>query len=105
MHGVKCLTQANEIAEIGYRAGTATSVAVSRVRRARHRAEGDGVAADLDIAREVARVQREALWRAAEHALDERPVEAHPVRVGIDVGACISQDGPRALVQKIHADL
>ena len=61
--------------------------------------------ADRDVARRVARVQREFARREADLRLDQRRIEAHPIRVRVDVGAGVLQHRSRAVVQEIDPDL
>ena len=61
-------------------------------------------AADPEIARGVARVQREFARREADVGLDQRRIETHTVRSRLDVGAGLSKDRARPAVQKVDSD-
>ena len=102
---VERLPEADEVAVVGDRPGPPAAGAIEGVGRARHRAEGDVTTADRKAARGIARMQGEGPRREADPGLDQRRVEAHPLRSRIDVGAGASQDRPRLFVQDIDADL
>ncbi len=105
MDGVEHLAELDEVAVVGVVAAAPPAVAVGRVGRARHRAEGDVVAADLDVARRVAAMQGELRRRLAELALDEPAVEADALRVGVDIGARRLQQVARPVMEHVDADL
>ena len=81
-----------------------SALAIERVGRARDRAKGDMIAADDDVARGVSRMQREAFRREADFRFDERGIEAHPIRGGIDVRAGVFEERLGLVVQNVDAD-
>src|SRR4029077_2744029 len=104
MHGIERMAEPEKVAEIRGASGTPSPVAIGRVRRARDRAESDGIAAELHAATRVARMQGESLGCKADDAFDERLVEAHPVGSLVDIRSGLLQDRLRFLMEEVHAD-
>ena len=63
LHGVERLTETQKILIILVIARTTTAVTIRHIRRARNRAERDGILADHNIIFRIARVKNEALRR------------------------------------------
>ena len=82
--GVQALGQAQEVAEIGLATRPPAALEIGAVGRARDAAEDDLVAADAEIVRGIARVEREALGRLFDRVLDHPTVEPHPLAAGLD---------------------
>src|SRR5208283_971131 len=84
--GVKRVSESKKIAVVGDRPSPSSAGAIESVGGAGDRAERDMRAADLEMARRVARVQDEGPRRKADMRFDERRVEAHPAQRAPDVG-------------------
>ena len=84
--------------------GPASARAVEGIGRAGHRAERDVTPADRELARRVARMEDEFLGREANARFDEGRIETHAPRGRIDVGAGVSEDRARLVVQEVDAD-
>src|SRR5271163_3522008 len=104
MNGIESLPEPQEILIVAMIPRTAAAVTIERVRRAGHRAESHVFIADDYVSLRVARVQREALRRETDLRFDERGIEAHAVRPGIDVRAGLAEDRPGLVVEDIDAD-
>ncbi len=101
---IETLAEANEILEVAMIAGPASSGAIERIGRRGDRTERDMAFADPDVARRVARMQREALGREADLGFHQRRIEAHAIAARRDVGARRFQQRPRLVVQDVYAD-
>src|SRR5271169_3394451 len=104
MNGIESLPEPQEILIVAMISWTSAAVTIERVRRAGHRTESDVFIADDYVSLRVARVQREALRRETDLRFDERGIEAHAVRAGIDVRAALAEDCLGLVVEDIDAD-
>ena len=80
MNGVERLSEPDEVPVVGMVAGAPAAFAVERIGGGGNGAEGHVAVADHEIAGGVARMQREALGRQPDDALDQRGIEAHALR-------------------------
>ena len=104
MNGIESLPEPQEILIVAIISWTAAAVTIERVRRAGDRTESHVFIADDYVSLRVARVQREALRRETDLRFDERGIEAHAVRPGIDVRAGLAEDRLGLVVEDIDAD-
>src|SRR3954454_13114897 len=104
MHRVEPLPDPDQILEIRTVAWPASTFAVRDIGRARHRAEGERVAADGQASRRVAGMQRELSRGQPDLRLDQFAGKTHPLRIGIDLRAGTLEDLARTGMEEVHAD-
>ena len=99
------LREPQEIAKILLVAGAPAAVEVGAIGRRRHLRDDQIVAAEADIVRRVARMDREFRRRVRDQLEDHVGVEAHPLAALADIGAVILHDLAGAVMQHVDADL
>ena len=105
MHGVEHVGELGQVLEPRPVAGAPPGRALRDVRRRRNAAEGDPVATDVQVPFRSAAVQGELARRGRHQRLDQRRIEPHSGRSGIDRCAGVREQTSRLGEQEVDADL
>src|SRR5262252_2637053 len=105
MHRLERLAEPQQVLKVPPVAGTPSTVTVRYIGGARHRAEGEVVPAEDQVARRIAGVKRDGWRRQPDLRADEPAFKANALRPCGDRGALPPQDLARLCVEDVEADL
>ena len=105
VNAVEHLGETNEVLVVGVVAGASALIHVECVWCAGYRAERHVVAADNEVVRRVAAVERERRRRGLDLFEHHLAVEPNSSATGLNAGTSVGQQLTSIGVEKVHADL
>jgi hypothetical protein len=98
------LRQLHQIAEVRPVAGPSAAIEIGAVGRRCHLPEENVVAAEADIVRRIACVERELRWAVSDKFQDHVAVEAHAFASLAHIGTMFLHDAPCVFMQHVETD-